>query len=605
MELSKDVLSQFAKLTAPKKAEKKESVAYGTVRISNGKTYVRLDGSELETPVSQTVAVNENDRVVVTIKNHTAYVTGNLTAPSPNATLSGLKVAEMDQVFTSYLHSNYADIDLANINQACVGTAYIDCLNAYYASIGKAEIDVAEITKLAVGEAFVERLSADYADITFANVDTANIDEAFIEYLDASYMNVTQADIKYATIENLNALDAHVVNLEGDYGDFKTLVAYDFGSVNASINDIKAGYAQVDFANIGSAAIERIFSDYGMVKDLAIVDGHITGELSAVTINGDLINTNTLKADRLILKGSDGLYYNINVDAMGRTEADKNPANLSGINGSVIVADSITAGKIHVEDLEAFGATIGGFEISTHSLHSHSKSTITATAPGIFMDDSGQIYIGDSDDYIKYTKINDHDYKLEISAQAITIGTSKKNIETALTDIEAIAEGAVATGDGAIALVNDQGTAISDLSSDVEKSFESLQKGIKDNKDSISDANKAIDNVRDSLNSAQTELDKMTGFIDIDTQKATIELGDKESPFGVRITNTEIDFKIDRIDGSTDVPAYIGIDTSDSKSRLYVERGTFEEEISFGNFVFVKHTVDGKTNMGIIRRGGG
>ena len=533
MALSSEIISQFVKSATPKKTDSKESVAYGTIIVSGNKKYVCLDGSEFNTPITQAVAVSAGDRVVVQIKNHSAYVTGNLTSPSPSGTMEGFMPERVDNIFVGYLDANYADLALANIDEAVIGTAYIDYLNAYYVEAGKAKIQILDTDKASIGEAIVGRLDTDYAHVTLANIDTANIDEAFVEYLDA-------------------------------------------------------GYANVDFANIGDAAIERIFSDYGMIKDLDIVEGHITGELSAVTINGDLINANTIKADKLVVKGEDGLYYKLNVS--GETvEAEQTDKN--SLDGSVITAKSITASKITVDDLHAFGATIGGFDIETHSLHSHSKSSLSSTAPGVFMDDSGQLNIGDNDDYIKYTKIeNTSDYRLDISAAVIKLGTDKRDVEEEILSNSS--------------LIQEQSNSLDELSSDTASNLESIKQQIQDNADSIDSSNQAIANVRSSLNAAQQELDTMSGFIEIDSSKATLELGDKSSPFGVRITNTEIDFKIDRDDGQTDVPAYIGIDTNDSKSRLYVERASFEEEIAFGNFVLVKHVVNGKTNVGIIRRGG-
>ena len=77
-----------------------------------------------------------------------------------------------------------------------------------------------------------------------------------------------------------------------------------------------------------------------------------------VTIKGDLIEGNTIKADKLVVKGSDGLYYKLNVSAE-TVETEQTDQN--SLNGSIITAKSITATKISVEDLVAFDATIGGF----------------------------------------------------------------------------------------------------------------------------------------------------------------------------------------------------------------------------------------------------
>lgn len=55
---------------------------YGTFVESGKKKYVKLDGSELLTPVIQTAAAKDGERVTVTVKNRTAVVTGNLSSPA-------------------------------------------------------------------------------------------------------------------------------------------------------------------------------------------------------------------------------------------------------------------------------------------------------------------------------------------------------------------------------------------------------------------------------------------------------------------------------------------------------------------------------------------
>lgn len=85
MALSSDLISQFSKITNDNNSEKKDATLYGTVAniVDNGddtKTYyVKMDGSNVETPAISTVELNKDDRVLVTIKNHTATVTGNMT----------------------------------------------------------------------------------------------------------------------------------------------------------------------------------------------------------------------------------------------------------------------------------------------------------------------------------------------------------------------------------------------------------------------------------------------------------------------------------------------------------------------------------------------
>ena len=77
----------------------------------------------------------------------------------------------------------------------------------------------------------------------------------------------------------------------------------------------------------------------------------------------------------------------------------------------------------------AFGATIGGFHITDSSLYSGAKASVGNTTTGIYLDNSGQIAFGDGNSYIKYYKDGDI-WKLAIAADNVTIGSSKKTVET-------------------------------------------------------------------------------------------------------------------------------------------------------------------------------
>lgn len=83
MVLSKDLISQFVKITNDTQKKTTETTVYGT--IDDTGTNVKLDGSPdgVLTPISSTTNVKPGDRVTVMIKNHTATVTGNLTSPAP------------------------------------------------------------------------------------------------------------------------------------------------------------------------------------------------------------------------------------------------------------------------------------------------------------------------------------------------------------------------------------------------------------------------------------------------------------------------------------------------------------------------------------------
>lgn len=194
--------------------------------------------------------------------------------------------------------------------------------------------------------------------------------------------------------------------------------------------DIK--YAQIDFANISKATMEYFYAQSGLIKDATIGDGTITGHLVGVTISGDLIEGNTIKAEKLVIKGTDGLYYKLNVNAES-TAAEQTDYN--SLNGSILRAKSVTAEKISVKDLVAFGATIGGFKIGDHSLYSQGKDSISSSVNGVYFDDSGQIAIGDGQNYIKYYRAADGTYKLALNVDELMIG-SGANVGEELDNIK-------------------------------------------------------------------------------------------------------------------------------------------------------------------------
>lgn len=422
MALSNDIISQFAKLTNSNKETKTERTLYGTIVISDGKKYVRLDGSNIDTPISSTANVKQNDRVMVMIKNHAAIVTGNITSPSADQqSVDDLndKTDDMSNQITKF----------GIIISYKISTDDITALNATFESMKSI---TGKFTELDAVTAEIETLQAQIASLEYLSATDIEAINAEIENIKANFGTFTGI-----STEDVEAFNAEIVNLTARVGNFtyvstEVLKAMKADIKNLDVNKLSAEqadlkYANIDFSNIGEAAITKVFSDSGIIKDLIVSGGKITGELVGVTIKGDLIEGNTIKADKLVVKGSDGIYYKLNFEGGTFSEGEKVPTD--GLHGSVIVANSITAEKIRVDDLVAFGATIGGFHITNNSLYSGVKSSVDNTTRGIYLDNDGQIALGDSNSYLKYYKDQNGDYKLEIAARSITIGTSNKNVE--------------------------------------------------------------------------------------------------------------------------------------------------------------------------------
>ena len=85
MTLTQDLITAFAKITNDDKKDTKETTVYGTTVIQNGSRYVRIDGSDVLTPVQSTAVIRSGARVTIMLKDHQAIVTGNLTDPSASS----------------------------------------------------------------------------------------------------------------------------------------------------------------------------------------------------------------------------------------------------------------------------------------------------------------------------------------------------------------------------------------------------------------------------------------------------------------------------------------------------------------------------------------
>lgn len=479
MALSHDIISQFAKIVNSDKKQSTETTLYGTVVDENGHKpgdkyvddsgeheyvigangckYIKPDGSDQLIPITDMdedpAKVKENsvanidygDRASVSIKNHTATVTGNISSPSTN---------------NKEVNKQINEFDIAVGDQIQAKKAYFEKLTADKADIGKLAAAIISVAELIADDATIEELTAENAKITNLNAkkidaDVVIADSAIIEHLKASTIDVLSLIADIAAIKKLMAEDASITFLD---------------AVNANLK-----YANIDFANIGMAAIEKIFSDSGIIKDLRTDTGYITGELVGVTIKGDLIEGNTIKADKLVVRGEDGVYYKLNVDGLDNistTQASKftllniKPDNWetnykdyyiisdnkyihitdnnaptwqdntyyklnsnyeSGLDGTVIVAHSITAEKISVSDLVAFGATIGGFHITDHSIYSGVKESIDNTTRGVYMDTDGQFAVGDANNFIKFYGEEHYKEFIEKSASGSVISVNDVN----------------------------------------------------------------------------------------------------------------------------------------------------------------------------------
>lgn len=559
MALSNDLISQFVKATQPVKRTSSESTVFGTTVDYNGSTYVKLDGSDLLTPISTTTDTKSGERVTVMIKDHTATVTGNLSSPAArtgDVQEIGNKISEVEILVADKVSTKQLEAEKARIDNLVTDNVTI-----------KEHLDASDAT--------IETLQSDYVVVN----QKLTAHDASIENLDATKIDAEIVEAKYATIESLEATDAKFNNLETTYATIVSLDAQkaridelDTKKLSAEQADLK--YANIDFSNIGKAAIEQFYATSGIIKDLVIGDTSVTGKLVGVTIVGDLIEGGTVKADKLVVLGTDGLYYKLNTDGVSTTTEQ---TEYNSLNGSVITAKSITAEKVNVDDLVAFDATIGGFNLTEDAIYSGVKSSVDNTTTGLYMDKRGQLAIGDGNSYLKYYKDADGNYKLAISAESMIFTATGKTIDETISDVQASVSQQNAD---TIALCN---RAIQDAldayvaDGDYAKFVETVQEQLSNMESTISssfDANAEQTNkVSDDLDNRFQELKKYIRWSD-----EGIEIGAGANALKLVIDNDIIYFEQNGVqksywDGNDFHIGNIMVDVS--------------EQARFGNFAFI------------------
>lgn len=566
MGLSSDLISQFVKVTNIDKKTSKESTVYGTTVEYNGSKYVKLDGSELLTPVSTTSDTKAGERVTVMIKDHTATITGNISSPAArteDVQENHDKIAEFDNIMAYKVTAE--NIEAVN--------ATIENLKVKVASYSSMTAVVADIETLQSKFASLDKVNAQ--DVDALNAEIENIKSKFGEFTEISTEDLEAMNADIATLKSYTASFTYVSaeRLTAALADIKELDAKKLSAEDAALK-----YANIDFSNIGKAAIEQFYATSGIIKDLVVGDTSVTGKLVGVTIVGDLIEGGTVKADKLVILGDDGLYYKLNTNGV-TTSAEQTEYN--SLNGSIITANTITAEKINVDDLVAFDATIGGFNITESAIYSGAKSSADNTTRGIYLDKEGQLVAGDDSNFLKYYKDTDGNYKLAISAESFifsstgekiedTIDSSAKDLQDLITEqnksiidscnnnIDKALENYVRNGD------------YTQYKESVKAQLEILANQIEMNFTSVTNS---IDTVNTNSQNKFNEISKYIRFT-VDG----IELGVNENTLKLTLDNDMIRFERN----NETVGWWDGIDFH--TGNIFVD---VSEQAKFGNFAFV------------------
>ncbi len=401
MALSKNLISDFVKATTDDKKTAEETTLYGTIVEYNGRKYVRLDGSDMLTPYTATVAAKAGERVRVSVGKHSATVTGNVSSPAArtgDVEELGQKVDTFDAVVANKATIKDLEVERARVddlvadnvvikNQLTADSAEIKDLKADNVDIkGKLTARDAEIENLKANKIDAEVVSANYA--TIKNLEAT---QASVKELSANKANITDLTAATGRIDKLESKDIETDKLIAGKVDITDLTAAtgridNLESKNIETDNLVAKKADIDLANVNNAWINKGVLKDGSIGSAAIHEGAVTNAKIAdatieaakiKSINADSIVAGTIKTERLIIAGPDGqdsIVKAINI-ANGVSEAE--------VNGQ-----KIQAASIDVVDLSAFQAKIAQFDMSQNAIYS-GKLAINDPTSGVYISTTG------------------------------------------------------------------------------------------------------------------------------------------------------------------------------------------------------------------------
>ncbi|HML46868.1 MAG TPA: phage tail spike protein, partial [Clostridia bacterium] len=267
-----------------------------------------------------------------------------------SGSLGGGKLA-IGSIGTGHLQS--ASVGSLQVKAAAIGAAHIQDASITRAHIAEALIDTltvnaltavtAKIQALVAGSITTDELYASIAAIALAQINTANIVEANIQWANIENLAAQMATISKAQINTATIQEANI-----DWAAITTLSAAFASIVNTSI-----GTADIDWAHIKDLA-----------TDTAIITQGVGGEMYIAKLAVTEANLVSLTVGELVVKGADGGFYAISVDAEGNITSTRKQvgntdvADVSINAGEKLIEGTVTAATLNVQDIFADHAII-------------------------------------------------------------------------------------------------------------------------------------------------------------------------------------------------------------------------------------------------------
>lgn len=255
-----------------------------TVTISGGRATIGGSTSNMAVGVRQLVPVarTANRAYEDAMKVH------DLTTDQLTAATAYIGTLTTQDLTATNLMANVAKVADLTAEQLSASTAYIAALTS--GSVTASQI-IADHAK-------VGTLDSEYAHITNGVIDNAKIGHADVNGLDANYATISSLNAQKGRIDTLVANTADIDTIRANSAKVVNLTAQQLEADHATIGTLDTNYMRANMSNSDVAWIQN-----GTIRNGAIVDAMIgnlsASKLTAGTINGSVINVTNLNADNI------------------------------------------------------------------------------------------------------------------------------------------------------------------------------------------------------------------------------------------------------------------------------------------------------------------
>ena len=310
MSVDRNLLSEFAKITNDTQANTQTQL-YGTVVTQGDKKYVKMDGSDIITPIISTTDIKDGERVMVSINNHIATVTGNITNPSAGndrVSYTEGKVDEFDHLFAGNITAGNIAANSITSDKILAGSITTD--------------------KLMAESIIADKIAADAIESKHIKADAIESKHIKADAIESDHIQSNTINSNHINSNTINSDHIQSNTIKSEHIDSNTIKSNHIQS--NSIDSIHINSNSINSDHIQSNTIKSEHIDSNTIKSEHISSGTITADKIATgTITADKIATGTITAGSGVI--ADGAIGNAQISSLDVAKLESGTIDTSKI----------------------------------------------------------------------------------------------------------------------------------------------------------------------------------------------------------------------------------------------------------------------------------